>query len=424
MVASASLNSRASKGTGTLSMSTMLPRCRSPWQRRTQPALPRSHNGSLARVRTRRRGGPATSACPYASAPDNCSTTGCHDARPVARLRDRTVLVIAGDHVGQRLSEVIGERALLLAMAEHGFLREAAHMHRPFDDLAAATELQATFVAHNRHQPKIDARCVRPIDLHLAHGSGVARMQRREIDEAQVHPLAQLVGILADEKDAGDVGFNDINVFAVRSVRSRIAQEGADFALLVVGEGEDRFQACAYLKAGRGSRKRKCPAAADRYYCAAGLGFAAAGELRLSPCRQDACLLDPVLALDAPLEVEEVADALDVGAGPIGNLLIVRDAERVQLLLDQHADAADALQVVDRRCRGATDAGCPRQRALRNGPNASSPCRPRGGLPRAKAPRRRRRAPVQRRRPKRLRLRYRRDGANNTSRRPSPTSCA
>ena len=42
MVASASLNSSASKGTGTLSISTMLPRWKSPWQRRTQPALPRS----------------------------------------------------------------------------------------------------------------------------------------------------------------------------------------------------------------------------------------------------------------------------------------------------------------------------------------------------------------------------------------------
>ena len=154
---------------------------------------------------------------------------------------DGAVLVIAGDHVGQRLGEVVGQRALLLAMAEHGLLREAAHVHGPFDDLAAAAELQAPFVAHDRHQPKIDAGRVRPVDLHLAHGSGVARMQRREIDEAQVHALAQLVGILADEEDARDVRFNDVDAFAVRSVRSRIAQEGADLALFLVGEGEDRI---------------------------------------------------------------------------------------------------------------------------------------------------------------------------------------
>ncbi len=162
--------------------------------------------------------------------------------------------MVTRHHVGKRFGELLRDWPLLLAMTEHGLLRKAAHMHRPLDDLSATTELQEPFVAHDRHQTNIDARCVRPIDLHLAHGRGVTRMQRREIDEAQVHALAQLVGILADEKDAGDVGFNDIDGFAARSVRRRIAQEGANLALLVVGEGEDRFQACAYLKATEGLR--------------------------------------------------------------------------------------------------------------------------------------------------------------------------
>jgi hypothetical protein len=54
-----------------------------------------------------------------------------------------------------------------------------------------------------------------------------------------------------------------------------------------------------------------------------------------------------MLALYAALEVEDAADALDIGAGPVGNLLVLCDAERVELLLDQHTDAANTLQIVD-----------------------------------------------------------------------------
>ena len=62
---------------------------------------------------------------------------------PSHALGDGAVLVIASDHVGERLGELVGQRPLLLAVAEHGLLRKAAHVHGPFDDLASAAELQA-----------------------------------------------------------------------------------------------------------------------------------------------------------------------------------------------------------------------------------------------------------------------------------------
>ena len=71
-------------------------------------------------------------------------------------------------------------------------------------------------------------------------------------------------------------------------------------------------------------------------------------ELRLSARGEDASLLDPVLALDAAAKIEQLAHAVDVRAGPIGDLVVTRDAERVELLLDQHADATDPLEVVGR----------------------------------------------------------------------------
>jgi len=42
---------------------------------------------------------------------------------------------------------------------------------------------------------------------------------------------------------------------------------------------------------------------------------------------QDARLFHPVLALDPAFEVEQLAHPIDIGAGPIGNLLISRDGE-------------------------------------------------------------------------------------------------
>src|SRR5690606_33327272 len=82
----------------------------------------------------------------------------------------------------------------------------------------------------------------------------------------------------------------------------------------------------------------------------------AARELRLPAGRENPRLLDPVLPLDTALEVQELADAVDVGSRPVGHLLVRRDPERVELLLDQHADAADALEVVHRTRRHRSDA--------------------------------------------------------------------
>src|SRR6202008_3692881 len=81
---------------------------------------------------------------------------------------------------------------------------------------------------------------------------------------------------------------------------------------------------------------------------AAGIHLAAvdaARELGGAAGCQDARLLDPVLALDAALEIERLADAVDVGGGPVGDLLVGDDAHGVEPVLDQHADAADALEI-------------------------------------------------------------------------------
>ena len=143
--------------------------------------------------------------------------------------------MIAGDHVGERLGELVRERPLFLTVAQHRLLRKAAHVHRPFDRLALAAELQASLgPADDGHQAEIHVGRVRPVYLHLADGGVVARFEGREIDEAQVHALLDLVGVLPGEEDASDVRLDDVDrPFAVGR---GILEEGADLAFLVVGE--------------------------------------------------------------------------------------------------------------------------------------------------------------------------------------------
>ncbi len=150
---------------------------------------------------------------------------GRQDARSVAGGSDGAVLMVARHHVGKRAGEIVGQRAVLLAVAEHRVLREAAHVHCPFDDLAAAAEVQLALVAHDRDKAEVDVGRVRPIDFHLAHGGRVPGVQRREVDEAQMHALAQLVGILADEKDPGDVRLDNVDGGSARAVGRGVAEE-------------------------------------------------------------------------------------------------------------------------------------------------------------------------------------------------------
>src|SRR5690606_5271556 len=60
-------------------------------------------------------------------------------------------------------------------------------------------------------------------------------------------------------------------------------------------------------------------------------------------------LLDPVVALDAALEVQVAVDPLALGLLPAGDLGEGIDAERMQDALDLRADARDQLEVVDSR---------------------------------------------------------------------------
>src|SRR5690606_1239926 len=57
-------------------------------------------------------------------------------------------------------------------------------------------------------------------------------------------------------------------------------------------------------------------------------------------------LTDPVVALDASLEVQEIVDPGDVFRRKRGDLIEAGDAEGVELAFEHRADAGDLLEVV------------------------------------------------------------------------------
>ena len=59
-------------------------------------------------------------------------------------------------------------------------------------------------------------------------------------------------------------------------------------------------------------------------------------------------LLDPALALDSPVELENFLDAPDLGRGPVRHLGERTDAQAVKQALVDRTDADDAAQIVGR----------------------------------------------------------------------------
>src|SRR5262249_49124139 len=77
-----------------------------------------------------------------------------------------------------------------------------------------------------------------------------------------------------------------------------------------------------------------------------GLTIDQAGKLGCAARGKNARLLHQILAFDTALEIQRLADAVDVVRGPVGDLLVGDDAHGVEFFFDQHADAANALEIV------------------------------------------------------------------------------
>jgi hypothetical protein len=111
-------------------------------------------------------------------------------------------------------------------------LLEAAHVHRPFDDLAAASELKPAAMGTRYWDAfQVDVRGKPAVHLELAHAGNTALLEGREVQIGKANRPLDLPGFGASQKDQADVSLTPLHA-TVQRIRRRIGQEGDDLGLI------------------------------------------------------------------------------------------------------------------------------------------------------------------------------------------------
>ena len=150
---------------------------------------------------------------------------------PIEQVRHRAQLVVVLRHDrGQRRDEAgvlarlrafmrrrhrapegVGEAVVDAAgvgqMIERLGLVEAGHLDRPFHRLAVAADGEgAAAGARDRHDPLVDRRRERPVDLDLGLAGGLALFERGIVEKGECHRALDLEGAPAAQKHSRRMG--------------------------------------------------------------------------------------------------------------------------------------------------------------------------------------------------------------------------
>ena len=212
-------NSMASNSTGAPSSKTILPRCKSPWQRAIRPASSRSDEQV-----------PHARECGA-----RCLCQRAHSLRRKKVRRRAQLGIVLRDDLGERIGEAgglvdrrrrvracygpperVGERAVdplrVGEMIERLRLVEASHLHGPFHRLADAADRKRTvFFARDRHRAAVDCRRVGSIDLNLGGAGGTAPVERGIIEEREAHGALDLEGAVTRQKYRRGMGIDTLD---------------------------------------------------------------------------------------------------------------------------------------------------------------------------------------------------------------------
>ena len=135
----------------------------------------------------------------------------------------------------ERVRQPLIDLAALGQMVERLGLVEAAHLHRPFDRLAAAADGKAAGPARDRHHAAIDRRRERAVDLDLGLAGRFALLQRGIIEERKTHRALDLERALAGKEYRGRMGVDARDRRA--AVGRRSGQKFHDGLLRIVAHG-------------------------------------------------------------------------------------------------------------------------------------------------------------------------------------------
>ena len=103
---------------------------------------------------------------------------------------------------------------------QHPIFWEPPHTHGGLDLLARAVERQHPFPPDYIRDAEIQVWAQPPVEPHLGFAIGQAARRRCEVDEPEVHGLANLVGEVAGQHDPRDVGLQQSQIRC--SMRERL----------------------------------------------------------------------------------------------------------------------------------------------------------------------------------------------------------
>ncbi len=144
----------------------------------------------------------------------------------VVRLYLRGAEVEACDLLGQSVDMRIGQLAAGLDLGQQLGLRELAHLQHVLEGIAVAADHRSIRRAGDRQHFQVEVRCHALVEAQLFFAEMLARGQIGEVEEAEVHRLLDLVGVLAGEDHPGNMGFDDPKAFGGVRIQGRILQGG------------------------------------------------------------------------------------------------------------------------------------------------------------------------------------------------------
>jgi hypothetical protein len=145
----------------------------------------------------------------------------CESSDARTRLRG---LMESGDAVSQALNLRSIEFAAPQPIQQSRLLRQALHLHRPFDCFALAAEVQAVSAPRHRHDSAVNRRGQSAIETDFLRAKMAASLQGAKVEESQGHRLLDLVSVPPRQKDHGDVRLANLNFAGRFGVRRRARQ--------------------------------------------------------------------------------------------------------------------------------------------------------------------------------------------------------
>ena len=213
-------------------MRAMLPRCRSPWHSRTKPCSRRRRKASrraacsrsvqarsasisraLGSVVNERSDLARSSAARGAGFPRACRTRRRRAATAIAAWKSATLR-------RERVDVGGAELAALEQPARQRVLRKFAHLHRVFERRSRAADHRGVDAAGDRHDVEVERRGEPPIEPQLLLAEESPRRERREIEEAEIDRLLDLVRVGPGQQHVRNVRFEHLAARRCRAARA------------------------------------------------------------------------------------------------------------------------------------------------------------------------------------------------------------